>query len=59
MQTTPGLNVAVPMSDETNSIQDECDPDDNFNAPPINFEIFERDGFEISWCHYLVCSERR
>lgn len=58
VQTTPGLNVAVvavATSDEASLVQGNCDPSDNFSLPPSNFEHFASDGFNISWCRYIVC----
>ena len=54
VQTTPGLDVAVPTSDDSASVPESCDPSDNFDAPPLNFELFQRAGFEIDWCRYVV-----
>lgn len=59
--TTPGLNVAsvaVVTSDDASSVQGNCDPSDSFSTPPLNFELFARDGFDINWCQYRVGPER-
>ena len=57
VQTTPGLNVAVVAMatiDEASLVQGNCDPSDSFSLPPLNFELFASDGFDISWCQYVV-----
>ena len=57
IQATPGLNVAavaMATSDEASLVQGKCDSGDGFSTPPLNFELFARDGFDISWCQYVV-----
>ena len=62
VQTTPGLDVAVvtvATSDEASSVQENCDPSNRLSPPPSNFELFARDGFDISWCQYVVRCQTR
>ena len=57
IQSTPGLNVAnvaAVTSEEASSVQGSCDSSDRFSTPPLNFELFARDGFDINWCQYVV-----
>ena len=57
VQSTPGLNgaaVAMVTSEAASLVQGNCDASDSFNTPPLNFELFARDGFDISWCQYVV-----
>ena len=61
VHATPGLNVAVvavATSDEASLVQGNCDSSDSFSIPPLNFELFARDGFDISWCQYVVRLKR-
>ena len=58
VQSTPGLNVAavsMAPSEAASLVQGNCDPSDSFNTPPLNFELFALDRFDINWCQYVVC----
>lgn len=54
VQITPGINVTMTTSDETSLVQKNCSSREQLSPPPMNFELFSRDGFEIDWCHFVV-----
>ena len=57
VEATPGFAVteyATATVEEANSVQGQCDSEDNFDTPPAEFRLFSNSGFIVDWCQFKV-----
>ena len=57
VEATPGINVdtiAMATQEQADSVQGDCSSEDDFELPPVNFDLFAERGFEIDWCTFQV-----
>ena len=50
---TPGMkNVTMATDEASLSVQEDCNS--GVANPPMNFDLFKQNGFNIDWCQYQV-----